>query len=74
MLRPTLTEPLAIIEVPSEATDGNTERATSLLFVKTFVGKNGEKVYYFKSVTVKKDGMRVSVSSYYDRPKRIKEA
>ena len=74
MLRPTLTEPLAIIEVPSEATDGNTERATSLLFVKTFVGKNGEKVYYFKSVTVKKDGMEVSVSSHYDRPKRIKEA
>ena len=74
MLRPTFTEPLAIIEVTSEATDGNTERATSLLFVKTFVGKNGEKVYYFKSVTVKKDGMRVSVSSYYDRPKRIKEA
>lgn len=74
MIRPTLTEPLAIIEVPSEATDGNTERATSLLFVKTFVGKNGEKVYYFKSVTVKKDGMEVSVSSHYDRPKRIKEA
>ena len=74
MIRPTLTEPLTIIEVPSEATDGNTERATSLLFVKTFVGKNGEKVYYFKSVTVKKDGMEVSVSSHYDRPKRIKEA
>ncbi|RGL03406.1 putative barnase/colicin E5 family endoribonuclease [Prevotella disiens] len=74
MIRPTLTEPLAIIEVPSEATDGNTERATSLLFVKTFVGKNGEKVYYLKFVTGEKDDMRVSVSSHYDRPKRIKEA
>ena len=74
MLRPTLTEPLAIIEVTSEAPAGNTERETSLLFVKTFVGKNGEKVYYCKSVTVKKDGMEVSVSSHYDRPKRIKEA
>ena len=74
MIRPTLTEPLAIIEVPSEATDGNTERATSLLFVKTFVGKNGEKVYYLKFVTGEKDDMRVSISSYYDRPKSIKEA
>lgn len=74
MIRPTLETPLVIIEVPSEAADGNTERATSLLFVKTFLGKNGEKVYYFKSVTVKKDGMEVSVSSHYDRPKRIKEA
>lgn len=74
MIRPTLETPLAIIEVPSEAIDGTTERATSLLFVKTFLGKNGEKVYYFKSVTVKKDGMEVSVSSHYDRAKRIKEA
>lgn len=74
MIRPTLENPLAIIEVPSEARDGNTERETSLLFVKTFIGKDGEKVYYFKSVTVKKDGMEVSVSSHYDRPKRIKEA
>lgn len=74
MIRPTLESPLAIIEVPSEAVVGSTERATSFLFVKTFIGKNGEKVYYFKSVTVKKDGMEVSVSSHYDRPKRIKEA
>ena len=44
------------------------------MFVKTFLGKNGEKVYYFKSVTVKKDGLEVSVSSHYDRPARIKDA
>ena len=74
MIKPTLETPLAVIEVPSEATEQETERASSLLFVKTFLGKNGEKVYYFKSVTVKKDGMEVSVSSHYDRPKRIKEA
>ena len=74
MIKPTLETPLAVIEVPSEATGQETERASSLLFVKTFIGKNGEKVYYFKSVTVKKDGMEVSISSHYDRPKRIKEA
>ena len=74
MIKPTLETPLAVIEVPSEATEQKTERASSLLFVKTFLGKNGERVYYFKSVTVKKDGMEVSVSSHYDRPKRIKEA
>ena len=72
MIKPTLESPLVIIEVPSESTEQ--ERASSLLFVKTFIGKNGEKVYYFKSVTVKKDGMEVSISSHYDRPKRIKEA
>lgn len=74
MIKPTLETPLAIIEVPSEATGIEAERASSLLFVKTFIGKNGEKIYYFKSVTVKKDGMEVSVSSHYDRPKRIKDA
>jgi hypothetical protein len=36
MIKPTLQTPDVIIEVPSEAADGTTERATSLLFVKTF--------------------------------------
>lgn len=74
MIKPTLEHPQVVIEVPSEAIDGSTERASSLLFIKTFKGKNGKKVYYFKSVTVKKDGLEVSVSSHYDRAKRVKEA
>ena len=74
MIKPTLENPQVIIEVPSESNDGNTERSSSLLFVKTFVGKDGKKIYYFKSVTVKKDGLEVSVSSHYDRAKRVKEA
>lgn len=74
MIKPTLETPQIIVEVPSEAANGNSERESSLLFVKTFLGKGGEKVYYFKSVTVKKDGLEVSISSHYDRPKRIKEA
>ena len=74
MIRPTLETPQLIIEVPSFAADGNSERGSSLLFVKTFTDSKGRKIYYFKSVTVKKDGLEVSVSSHYDRPKRIKEA
>ena len=74
MIKPTLEHPQVIIEVPSEAIDGNTERTSSLLFIKTFIGKDGKKVYYFKSVTVRKDGLEVSISSHYDRAKRVKEA
>ena len=74
MIKPTLTNPDVIIEVPSHSADGNEERSSSYLFIKTFLGKNGEKVYYFKSVTIKKDGLEVSISSHYDRAKRVKEA
>lgn len=74
MIKPTLETPQIIVEVPSEAANGSSERESSLLFVKTFLGNDGKKVYYFKSVTVKKDGLEVSISSHYDRPKRIKEA
>ena len=74
MIKPTLEHPLVIIEVPSNAVEGETERGTSWLFVKTFLDKNGEKIYYFKSVTVKKDGLEVSVSSHFERSKRIKDA
>ena len=74
MIKPTLETPQVVIEVPSEAKEGKAERESSWLFVKTFVGKDGKKVYYFKSVTVKKDGLEVSISSHYDRSKRVKEA
>lgn len=74
MIKPTLTNPDVIIEVPSHSADGNEERSSSYLFIKTFFGKNGKKVYYFKSVTIKKDGLEISISSHYDRAKRVKEA
>ena len=74
MIKPTLETPHVVIEVPSTSSDGETERETSFLFVKTFNGTNGERIYYFKSVTVKKDGLEVSVSSHYDREKRVKDA
>lgn len=74
MIKPTLTNPDVIIEVPSHSADGNEERSSSYLFIKTFLGKNGKKVYYFKSVTIKMDGLEISISSHYDRAKRVKEA
>lgn len=74
MIKPTLSDPDVVIEVPSEAKDGKAERDTSLLFIKTFKKPNGEKVYYFKSVTIKKDGIEISISSHYDRRKRVEEA
>ena len=74
MIKPTLASPHIIVEVPSSSIEGNEERGTSLLFVKTFRRKNGDKIYFFKSVTVRKDGLEVSVSSHYDRAKRIKDA
>ena len=75
MIKPTLESPHVIVEVPSSAKDGDVaERETSYLFIRSFKGKDGKKVYFFKSVTVRKDGMEVSVSSHLDRPKRVKES
>lgn len=73
MIKPTLTDPDFIVSVPSEAKNGQvTERPSSYLFIKCFVGKNGEKVYFFKSVTNKKDGLEINMSNHIDRPKRVK--
>lgn len=74
MIKPTLTDPDFIIEKPSEAKEGQeTERPTSLLFIKSFIGKNGEKRYLFESVTISKDGMEVSVSNHIETPKRVRQ-
>lgn len=64
MVAPTLRDPDVIIEEKSEAKDGNTERGSSYLFIKTF-NRNGEKVKFYASITVQKDGLEVSVSSHY---------
>lgn len=74
MIRPTLETPQIIIEEPSSSADGEEERGSSYLFVRAFTLKNREKVYFFKSVTIKKDGLEVSVSNHLDRAKRIKES
>ena len=64
MVGPTLSNPDVVIEEASEARDGKTERPSSFVYVKTF-NRNGEKIKFFASITVKKDGMEVSVSSHY---------
>ncbi|GEM_PF-3897195 len=64
MVAPTLKNPDVIIAEESAAKDGNTERDSSYLFVKTF-NRNGEKIKFYASITVKKDGMEVSISSHY---------
>lgn len=72
MVRPTLTNPDIIIEEPSEARVGqSTERGSSYLFVKTF-DVNGERIRHFESITVKKDGLEVSVSSHIIKPAQLK--
>jgi hypothetical protein len=74
MIKPTLTNPDVIIEVQSEAKEGQTtERPSSLLFVKTF-NVNGEKVKFFTSVTVSKDGLEVVISNHIIEPKQINSA
>ena len=64
MIRPTLADPDVIIEESSTSSDGTTERPSSYVFVKTF-NRNGETIKFFASITVKKDGMEVSVSSHF---------
>ena len=75
MIKPTLTNPDYIIEVPSKSREGHmSERPSSMLFIKSFIGKDNTRSYFFKSVTVLIDGMEVNVSNHIDRPKRIYEA
>ena len=64
MVAPTLSNPDVIVEEKSEAKDGNSERQSSYIFIKTF-NRNGEKIKFYASITVKKDGREVSISSHY---------
>ncbi len=66
MIKPTLESPDVIIE---EESNGN-ERNSSYLFIKTF-NRNGDKIKYFASVTVEKDGLEVSISSHYVRKNKV---
>ncbi len=72
LIKPTLEDPDVIIEDASQAKEGQvTERHSSYLFVKSFTGKDGNRVYYFTSVTVSRDGKEVVVSNQERRAKRI---
>lgn len=73
MIKPTLENPTVVIEEDSIAKDGQeTERASSYIFVKSFVGEDGHRTYYFTSITVRKDGREVVVSNQEKERSRIK--
>ena len=63
MIKPTLTEPDVIIEDKRPSKDGSEERDFSYVFIKAFTGKDGKRMYYFTSVTIKKDGSEVVISN-----------
>ena len=64
MIKPTLTNPDIIIEVTSQAKEGQeTERASSHVYVKAFTKPNGERFYYFTSISIQKDSAEVVISN-----------
>ncbi|MCU6767842.1 LPD5 domain-containing protein [Barnesiella propionica] len=71
MIKPTLQNPDVVIEDYRPAEAGNSERDTSLLFVKTFIKEDGSRYYHFTSVTVKKEGREVVISNQERSSKRI---
>ena len=71
MIKPTLQNPDVIIEDYRPATNGISERDTSLVFIRTFRKNNGERYYHFTSVTVRKDGREVVISSQERSSNRI---
>ena len=71
MVRPTLEHPSIIIEDERASGNGNSERNTSYVFVRTFVKKDGSRYYHFTSITVSKDGKEVVISSQERSANRI---
>lgn len=73
MIKPTLENPTVVIEEKSMAKDGQeTERASSYIFVKSFISEDGHRTYYFTSITVQKDGREVVISNQEKERSRIK--
>lgn len=70
MIHPTLNSPDVILE-EADPKEGS-ERDSKYLFIKTFVKSDGTRIVHFESVTVKKDGMEVSISSHEIKDKSLK--
>ncbi len=70
MVYPTLSAPDVVLE-EVDPKDGS-ERDSKYLFVKTFVKADGTRIVHFESVTVKKDGMEVSISSHEIKDTAVK--
>ena len=71
MVKPTLENPVVVIEEERPAKNGVSERNTSYIFVKTFKKADGSRLYYFTSVTVSKDGKEVVISNQEKSGNRI---
>ena len=71
MVKPTLSDPNIVVEDDSKAIAGATERPSSYIFVKTFLNPDGQKVRYFTSVTVSRDGLEVVISNHLKERNRI---
>ena len=71
MVKPTLENPVVVIEEERPAKNGVSERNTSYIFVKTFKKADGSRLYYFTSVTVSKDGKEVVISNQEKSENRI---
>ena len=70
MIKPTLTNPDIIIEDTSREASSS-ERSSSYIFAKSFKGTDGERTYYFASITVSQDGNEVVISNQERRKNRI---
>ena len=75
MVKPTLESPDVVIEDKSRAKVGEeTERGSSYVFVKAFTKEDGERTYYFTSVTVSREGQEISVSNQEKSASRLERA
>ena len=70
MIKPTLTNPDIIIEDTSREASSS-ERSSSYIFAKSFKGTDGERTYYFASITISQDGNEVVISNQERRKNRI---
>lgn len=72
MIKPTLTNPDIIVTSQSIKKDGKVyERDFSYVFIKSFVGTDGLRKYYFTSVTNKIDNIEISISNQEKQLGRI---
>ena len=71
MLLETLSNPDVILEEQSKE-DPIHERDSVYLFIKTFQKEDGSKYVHFESVTVRQDGLEVSISSHMIRENQLR--
>ena len=70
MIRPTIERPDVILEDTSRTKEGE-DRVHSYVFVKSVKSEGKERLYYFTSVSISKDGREVVISNQERRKNRI---